>query len=172
MRKGTHRCPCLQEGGRESLRSGKGNPSAAGAWPVKKERRRNQQTQNVMTLRLQNYFQKSLPAQSRDGKAFSSLQMAGNSRQQGGQQLGTQAFHPKGGSRSHMPLDNVTVASTLEKKMKLRLVFLYLEKSLYICWKWNIDAPNNIFCTQNNQKLNQTTQVQVRAQGETQLVSD
>lgn len=51
-----------------------------------------------------------------------------------------------------MPLDNVTVASTLEKKMKLRLVFLYLEKSLYICWKWNIDAPNNIFCTQNNQK--------------------
>lgn len=38
----------------ESLRSGKGNPRCCWHWPAKKERRGNHQTQNVMTLGLQN----------------------------------------------------------------------------------------------------------------------
>lgn len=39
---------------KERLRSGKGNPKCCWLWPAKKETRGNQQTQNVITLGLQN----------------------------------------------------------------------------------------------------------------------
>lgn len=62
----------------ESLRSGKGNPKCCWRWPVKKERRRNQQTQNVMTLRLQNEPRNLCLPRVEMAKLSPSLQMAGN----------------------------------------------------------------------------------------------
>lgn len=116
VRKGTHRyCPCLQEGGRKACDRGR-EPQVLLALASQKGEKEKPANTECHDLEASGQAQKSLPAQSRDGKAFSSLQMAGNFQAAGWpSSWGHKPSIPRG-SRSHMPLDNVTVASTLEKK--------------------------------------------------------
>lgn len=71
-----------------------------------------------------------------------------------------------------MPLDNVTVASTLEKKWNSGWYFCTWRKAYTSVGNGTLMRQTIYSAHKIIKKLNQTTQVQVRAQGETQLVSD
>ena len=72
VRKGTRHCPCLQEGGKKVCDRGRGTPSAAGAGqPKRREGETSKHSKHSHNLGASERAQKSLPAQSRDGKASS-----------------------------------------------------------------------------------------------------